>query len=356
MFFRHKSRQTSETFDAKEPADRFLDAVNTVGPEVAIRGFGRDLRDNARPKKPGGPTVAECVANHIDGLSGIAKSTEYDYRAYLRNDVTPALGAIPIAALTRADIAGWINAMHRAGSSGKTIANKHALLSAALNGAVAAGHIAANPAAGVGIPRSERQEMVFLTGDEYQQLKAGFTAHWHPMLDFLVASGVRFGEAAALRPGDVDRARTTVFIGRSMKRTYDSSGYEVGPTKTVRSVRTISVDKDVLDALDYSHDSLFTNTKGTAVRIATWRSNVWYPSVARAQDKYGLAKQPRIHDLRHTYVTWMIAAGIQLEVIQDLLGHDSIDTTRRIYGHLDRRQFDQAAAAAGAVLRPQGQS
>lgn len=345
--YRHAGRQSTVTFEMKADADRFVAAVNTLGAERALKAFGIGPT-NAAAKQAAGPTVTEWINTYIDNLTGIAKSTTYDYRSYLRNDIGPAIGGIPVGLLTQSDIASWVQAMTAAGSSGKTISNKHGLLSAALSAAVDAGLIPANPSTGMRLPRSEKAEMCFLTEGEFQQMRSGFTARWWPLLDFLVASGARFGEVAALRPSDVNRNLNTVHIGRSMKRTYDTDRYEIGPTKTARSVRTISIDSGVLDTLDYSHPTLFVNTKGGPLRVASWRANVWYPSVARAE----LDKQPRIHDLRHTCASWMIAAGYPLPVVQAHLGHENINTTIALYYHLDRRQADAAAAALGAALRP----
>jgi integrase len=74
------------------------------------------------------------------------------------------------------------------------------------------------------------------------------------------------------------------------------------------------------------------------VRIYGWRENVWYPALVKAEEK-GLAKRPRVHDLRHTCASWMILAGVPLPVIQQHLGHESIETTVAVYGHLDRRSI-----------------
>src|SRR3954451_16008248 len=115
------------------------------------------------------------------------------------------------------------------GVSGKTIANKHGFLSSALNAAVRAGRILTNPAAGQRLPVSERAAMVCLTHDEFAKLLGAVTEPWRPLVEFLVASGCRWGEATALRPSDVDREAGTVRITRAWKRTYDRGGYELGP-------------------------------------------------------------------------------------------------------------------------------
>lgn len=121
--------------------------------------------------------------------------------------------------LSSDDIARWVKVMAEKGSSGKTIANKHGFLSSALNAAVRAGHIPSNPAAGQRLPTSERADMVCLTREEFAKLLAAVTEPWRPLVEFLVASGCRGGEATALRPSDVDRKAGTVRITRAWKRT-----------------------------------------------------------------------------------------------------------------------------------------
>ncbi|MGV0991095.1 MAG: tyrosine-type recombinase/integrase [Mycobacterium sp.] len=344
-----EGRQTSLTFIEESAAEKFRTLVNTIGPQRAMDAWG--VADTPRASAAADPTVAAWVQRYIDSRTGVVKSTLYDYRAYLANDIKPVLGDIPLGVLSREDVAGWVQGLADTGSSGKTIQNKHGFLSAALNAAVVAGAMVANPAAGTRLPRTERAEMVFLTHPEFQQLRLGFTERWYPLVDFLVVSGARFGEVAALRPADVDRNAGTVHIARTWKRTYEAGGYELGPTKTKKSVRTINVDAVVLEALDYSREFLFTNTKGGPIRLPGWRSNVWYPSVARAR-KEGLAKAPRVHDMRHTCASWMMAGGVPLPLIQSHLGHESITTTVNQYGHLDRKDAAAAAALMAAALRP----
>jgi integrase len=262
-------------------------------------------------------------------------------------DISPVLGPIPLASLTAEDVALWIQNLQANGNSGKTIQNKHGCLSAALNAAVPR-FIAINPAAGQRLPRTEHKEMVFLTKEEYRLLHGCFSDHYQPFVEFLVASGVRFSEATALQPKDIDLDAATVHIGRAWKR-IPGHGYEIGPPKTNKSVRTIGVPCHVLDTLDLSREWVFVNTARNPVRIYGWRENVWYPALAKAAAK-GLEKRPRIHDLRHTHVAWLIARGVPLPAIQYQLGHESVQTTIGVYGHLDRSLSQADAAAIGAVL------
>jgi integrase len=191
--------------------------------------------------------------------------------------------------------------------------------------------------------------MVFLSREDFNRILAEIPERWKPFTRFLVVSGARFGEASALRPSDVDRDHNTVRIRRAFKRTYAKGGYELGPTKTRKSNRDISVDSTVLNALDYTQEWLFTTRSGDPVRVSNFRANVWWPAVARAK----VAPRPRVHDLRHTCASWLIQSGQPLPVIQQHLGHESIEVTVGVYGHLDRRSADAAASVLAGILAPQ---
>jgi integrase len=346
------SKQSSTTFPTKQQADKFCALVDAYGPERAHELAG--ISDTSL-RSMTSLTVSEYVDRHIDGLSGVEKKTISEYQRYARNDIGPALGAIPLAKLTREDVAGWINAMNAAGAAGGTIQNKSGFLSGVLKRAAEDKQIPSNPCDDIRLPRTEEKERVFLTRDEFKILRDAFSEHYRPFVEFLVASGCRASEALALKPSDVDREKGTVRIVRAWKRA--GSGYEIGAPKTKKSVRTINVPGGVLDQLDYSGLWLFTGTNGGPVRLYSWRSNVWYKTLskARAQDanhpnKPVLVKKPCIHDLRHTCASWMIQAGVPLPVIQEHLGHESIKTTVDRYGHLDRTNHEVASEAIAKML------
>jgi integrase len=353
VLYRVDGKQSSTSFEDMASAVKFQMLARKFGPAKALETIQTDPELLTL-------TVTEWLEHHIEHLTGVRKSTLHDYRAYMKNDIVPALGELPLMVLSRDDIARWVQVMVDKGASGKTIANKHGFLSSVLNAAVRAGHIPTNPAVGQRLPTSERADMVCLTREEFAKLLASVTEPWRPLVEFLVASGCRWGEATALRPSDVDRKAGTVRITRAWKRTYDRGGYEIGPPKTKRSIRTINVPKSVLEKLHYSGDWLFVNRAGRPVRHNGFHDRVWQPATERVWpsvdaegnpiDKSKLVRRPRVHDLRHTCASWMVLAGVPLPVVQAHLGHESINTTISLYTHLDRRSSEAAADAIAAVL------
>ena len=349
VFFRHEGKQTCLTFDDASLAEVFRASVEKLGVVRALelhridRGHRRDRSTEL--------TVEQWLNSHIDHLTGVRQATLEQYRGYVKNDIGPVLGALPLAELGEHDVALWVQALEESGAAPKTIANKHGFLSGALAAAVPK-HITANPAAGRKLPQGdgEDHEMVFLTRAEFATLLAKVSEPWQPMIEFLVASGCRLGEATALRPTDVDIEASTVRISRAWNRSH--SGYSIGPTKTKRSKRTINVPGGVLGKLDLTGEWLFTNpgrgrrNEGGPVRPINLRRNVWYPAIARAK----LDPAPRLHDLRHTCASWLIQKGLPLPVVSRHLGHESIQVTVDVYGHIDRASGQALAAAMGDML------
>ena len=165
MIYRHDGWQSSLSFDDHESAVRMRDLINRLGAAKALEVAKVDHASSTRSM-----TVAEWLTHHRDHPTGLEKSTLYDYRNFVRKDIAPMLGTIPLAALTHEDIATWVQGMADSGAAGKTIANKHGFLRSALNAAVKAGRIPSNPAVGARLPRTERAEMVFLTREQFALL------------------------------------------------------------------------------------------------------------------------------------------------------------------------------------------
>ncbi|ORB65303.1 site-specific integrase [Mycobacterium scrofulaceum] len=202
--------------------------------------------------------------------------------------------------------------------------------------------------------------MVFLTHDEFTILLEAVTEPWRALVEFLVASGCRWGEASALRPADINLTEGTAGIRRAW-RYVSGEGYQLGPPKTRRSVRAIDVAASTLSKLDLTGEWVFTNSgrgrRGDTgpVRAHNFNPNVWVPALVRAKEA-GLTKKPRVHDLRHTNASWLIQAGVPLPVIQRHMGHESILTTVDRYGHLDRRSSRVVADVVGKALTPKRMS
>jgi integrase len=341
VLWRADGRQRSLTFENLPSAERFKTLLEDHGPDEALRVIELDEVGKHVP------TVTEWLYTHVDNLTGVQPATLARYRTYVRRDIDPVFGSMPVSAVTETTIARWIQQL---GGSGKTIANKHGFLSGAFQAAVRAGVMASNPCQGRRLPHTRVEETVFLTPPEFMLLRDHIERdRWKNLATWLVTTGMRFSEATALTAADIDLDAKTCRINKAWKYSGDYRP-EIGPPKTKKSIRTISLPPSALEVIDLSAPGwLFTNGAGNPVRAQEFFNGGWKPGRVAAI-KAGLTKEPRVHDLRHTCASWMIQAGVPLPVIQQHLGHESIQTTIGVYGHLDRRSAQVAADAIGSAL------
>ena len=347
VLFRHDGKQRSKPFDTARGAKKFAGLVDKLGADEALTIY--DLRTDATADVA---ILADWARTYIENLTGVTAGTRKRYELMVAKQM-PNLAPLPLDAVTPAAISKWVNGMSREGLAGKTIANRHGFLSGVMKAAVRAGHVPANPCDGTRIPKTERGEMVFLTGQEF----ATFLAHVRPdsqdLVSILPATGLRWGEATALQARDIDIEHATLTVSRAWKWT-DSKDHVLGPPKTQRSRRTIALPRQAVEVLERrieglaSEDFIFTNSAGRPWRGPRFHTAVWQPAARAAQATLG--KKPRIHDMRHTCASWMIRAGVSLPVIQRHLGHESITTTVDRYGHLEPAQLALAAAALSEAL------
>lgn len=351
VLFRHDDgtglKQRSKPFDTARGAKKFANLVDKVGADEALKIYA--VRTQTADDVD---LLEDWAREYIANLTGVTAGTRRRYELMVAKQM-PNLADLPLDAVTPSAISKWVNGMSAEGLSGKTIANRHGFLSGAMKAAVRAGKVPANPCDGTRIPKTERAEMVFLTGQEFAVLLSHVRPDAQDLVSVLPATGLRWGEVTALQPRDIDLEHGTLTVTRAWKWT-DSKEHVLGPPKTKRSRRTIALPPQVVEVFARrieglgSEDFIFTNTQGRPWRGPRFHSAVWQPAVKAAAPIIG--KKPRVHDCRHTCASWMIRAGISLPVVQRHLGHESIQTTIDVYAHLEPAQLALAATALGDAM------
>lgn len=285
---------------------------------------------------------------------GVTARSKHDYLTILRTHVLPVLGHLPVGQISRSDVEAWLTSIEGR-VAGKTLRNLHGVLSSVLEGATRETPPLRldNPAKGVRIRRGKAtsEEMCFLSHGEWALLHRCLerTSRLGRPVDatlgqdlalLLVGSGLRYSEATALQAKHLDLLAPvcTVRVVQAWKR-QPGGTYLLEEPKTRRPQRTVTVSEEVRDALitrsagKAPDELVFTTASGGQLKNARFSNYYWRPAVERAR-ALGLEKDPRIHDLRHTHASWLIAAGRPLPSIQRRLGHESITTTVDTYGHL----------------------
>lgn len=350
---RANGKQSTETFDSEPAAIVFKARVMdpAIGPERAVQM--RDREDRASSGYV--PTLAEMLELHIENLTGIQGDTKDEYRAMARRTWLPLLGSLRVDDIHDTDVARFVNALDGTVKP-KTLKNAHGLLSTVLEAAVRKRHILGNPARGTRLPRTgedESDEMRILKHSEFDRLYEAFPDHYRPLLMTLFGGGFRWSEATAMQVRDVSLDNNSLRVVRAWKRQpKPASGFVVGPPKTRRSRRTVVMPIESMQALEPLLDRpgdewLFTTPgRGVVVRHNNFYNRIWVPACEAA----GLLPRPRIHDARHSHVSWLIDQGVPIHVISARVGHKFPSTTSDIYGHLMPDMVDIAGQAASAAF------
>lgn len=352
--FRIGTKVVQETFETEKGAAEFARLVETAGGKAA-----RDVLTRRRQGDAEAVTLRAWTAHYLNPdsglLTGVEPGTRKGYERAAENSFLRILGDYPVDAIQKADVGRWlawqeIQPARRGGGksvSAKTIRNYHGILSSVLASAVSEKIRADNPAHKTRLTRGVKREAVFLSPDEFATLLHFTPDHFQGLVMFLAGTGTRWGEATAVKWSDVNSRATpaTVRIDEAWKKS-ETNVPVLKNTKTSKSLRTISLPPDVLHGMGDrgSPDEFVFTTKvhKRRIRYQTFRDRVWLPAVEKAMnvelcDSAGLTpltRRPTPHDLRHSHASWLIAAGTPLPYVQARLGHESIQTTVNVYGHL----------------------
>lgn len=258
----------------------------------------------------------------------------------LRSRLLPKWADVPLIDITRHDVKAWAAELARDGLSPATVQRYISLLSASLASAVDAEVLTANPAARIKIAKGETIEQRFLTRSEFAAIASQApTPFDEALLSLLVGTGMRWGEAVGLQTQRVDLVRGRVRVAEG----WDDRMRRVKPYPKGRKVRDVPLPAWVAAQLQPLVDGRRTghvfDTGHGIPDYHNWRARVWLPALERAE-----LGHVRIHDLRHTYASWLIQDGIPLEEVGRLLGHVSPLTTRA-YAHLAESPRDHILAA-----------
>jgi len=372
--FRDQGKSQSKAFASQQAADNWANILRRLGPTAAFEYLELGTKSPL--------TVEEYAAKYIDNKAGVEGKTTEHYRMYMRLHIAPTLGYLPLDAVTADAISRWIETRKGEGAAAKTIKNEHGFLSAMFQNAVDDGLLNRNPCARSRLPESESTEMVFLSPNEFTTLLAYIPARHQTVTLFLAGSGARWGEVTALKPGDFDIDNSSVRISRAWKHS-TAKGWYIGAPKTKRSKRSIALPDNlmaqIIPLIEEGNEYVFTNSFRQPLRQNRFHADVWAPArrLANGQPAFDkskadpdlpwnarskgvwdgrqpaskpLGKWPRVHDLRHSHASWLLADGVGIDAVSRRLGHESVKTTLDIYGHVSLERMAQTGDAIGVIL------
>ncbi len=222
------------------------------------------------------------------------------------------------------------------------------VLRAILSGAVEDGLIAVNPASRMGafLPANQEEfEAIALTRKETEAFLEAVNPDFHLFFLTLLRTGLRYGEAVALRWGDIQFGASEQDKNRFLwvRRNWVHGRFTTPKSRKTRRVdlsrqlrRTLLELRDkrllaamMADRTSITEDLVFPSEAGTVLDHSNVYSRYFLPAIERA----GL-RHFRIHDLRHTFASQLLQDGASLAYVRDQLGHSSISVTADLYGHL----------------------
>jgi integrase len=293
-------------------------------------------------------------------------STADNYERLLRLHVLPELGQVPLADLTPPILQAWVATLAEKPSRGgkplssRTITYVRAILHAALEEAFMTGAIPANPLDRVRPPRQQPKLVESFTLKQVRRLDEAAEHHrLRVLFAFLWQTGLRIGEALALRWEDVDLSRATLVVcrnlveirGRMVEQAPKTAAgrREIAlPQRTVEMLRQHRENQDAERALRgdrWNQEGLvFPSEAGTAL----FRRNV-QRAYHLLRERAGLPPYG-IHALRHTAASLWLQAGVGIREIAATLGHESPGFTAKVYAHVLEQTKRQAAEKFDAML------
>jgi integrase len=306
----------------------------------------------------------------------VAGSTLDDYLLTVRLHLEPALGRKRLSRLTVADVDTVWAAKRQQGYKPNTIRIMRAVLRRALAQAEREGLVARNVVALSQPPRLSQPEGRSLTVEQARQLlDAAQGDRLEAAYLLLLSYGLRRGELLGLAWADLDRRASTLAVRQSVTRRKSSrrddgtypggieSRVELSELKTRRSRRVLFLTPTIIDALDahaarqnqerqsagslwIDHGLIFTSVVGTPIDPDNFAK-----LFVRLAESAGLGHW-HPHEARHSAASVMLAQGIPLEVVSEILGHSSIYITKDVYGHLVEGMKRDAAKRMAAALTP----
>lgn len=270
----------------------------------------------------------------------IEKATTKRDLSHWRTHVKPRWGSVKLGAITSWDVEAWIADMHKR-KVGATSANQSVrLLRHMLSDAHAHRLIKADPTVNVGLPKIPKHVDRFLSVSEYQQLEDAMPTDRDRLLVMLMTlAGLRWEEAAGLHSRRVDMARRRITVQEVLER---DGTIKLIP-KSSAGQRQVPMTDRIAEGLPafLAGDRLFPG-----VDYTNWRRRVFVPAVEKAE----LAQPwPTMHDLRHTFGSWLAEAGVPATEIMALMGHSSLRATER-YMHATSGRFDRAVLALHTAI------
>ena len=292
----------------------------------------------------------------------IEETTRNGYKEKIKNCIVPAMGHIPISKITGTLVQAWVKDMSDLGKSPRTIKSAHQCLYSAMKTATQLQMIPQNPCQYTVLPKVDAYNAEVYDDSEIQAAIDAAKGSDIFLLVFLgLCVGLRRGELAALKWQHIDLNKRKIHIIEN--RVAVKGNVITKLPKSKSSKRTITIGRNTCNILrtakaeyeekrktygpGFSKEDYVIHLKDGSPYHPDSLTQKW----DRFMSKHGL-KHIRLHDLRHSCATSMVANHVDGKTVQKRLGHASYKTTYDLYVHRTQAMDDNAAEIMDKVICP----
>lgn len=330
-----------------------------VSPRCKTQAAARRWLDDVKAKRAAGlpiggrrGTVGEWLDTWLEThvRPSVRPSSYAAYESRVRMHLRPALGAVRLADLTPADVRRMMAGLAAKDLTAGTIGAILVTLRHALTAAIGDGLLSTNPATVVRAPAANRASIEPPDVDAVLAMIEAARGHriMEAFIVLAVSTGLRHGELLALTWDRVDirdHANASLTVAATLSRGRGRGGLTIGETKTAASRKTLYLAPSVAAALArhrarQAEERLIAGASWVdqGLVFAGAAGQLLDPSRnARVfhgiQDAAGVPRC-RVHDLRHAFVSYLLAAGVDIRTIQELARHSNIGVTMNTYAHV----------------------
>lgn len=275
----------------------------------------------------------------------IGYKTAEAYTAPLRR-INEHFGSMRAEDVTAAEINAYLISLGKQGYARRTVQMSRDILNMIFNDAIVDGQVKVNPCAAVSLPRNLSSSKRTVPPDEaIQAVRRGASAPFGLFALLCLYSGLRRGEALALRYEDIHRDTKTITVSKAVE--FIGNDPQLKQPKTAAGVRSAILLDVLAEQIPEGKGYIFANEQGGLLTKMQYRKR-W----SRYCESIGY--QLTAHQLRHGFATILYEAGVQDKDAQELLGHATITLTRDVYTHIRQARRDDTAEHLNAFLTSTG--
>lgn len=339
------SQTDKRGFRTKRDADLFAATVE-------VKKASGEYIDPSR----GNVTIGELGEKWLASRAHLKPSSKAAYESAWRLHVKPRWEDVRVGHVEHSEVQAWLSRLGAGDKevkikpkSATTVRRAHDILAGILDVAVKDQRIPANRARGVTLPRKVAREHLYLTHAQVEALVKASGDHG-PLVALIAYTGLRWGEASALRVQDLNLLRRRLTVAQNAVLV---NGRVIVGTPKTHETRTVPFPAFLTFPLAAACEGkgpsalVFPGQGGGYMVTPTIRENSWWD---KALVSAGLPPL-RIHDLRHTAASLAVSAGANVKAIQRMLGHSSASMTLDVYSELFDDDLDSVAISLDAAAK-----